>query len=423
MNKPQFPLVSRMSNAQLVQRSAIVRKVMQQLGFDAKQFDVFTKKQKFSLLQLTFETPSVKAEKERTVPRHYIRGFRESLLYYLKQELYDSSEFKLTCYEMATVGFPFCLTVTVMLRKGEFREAPQRELAEQLEARIAETSFIGMDNFASVFNHMHMETSTVSQPNFRLYGYYFDWEGMEQDHKMTLFEHHRLTFYITAIESQHKYFSHKGKYRIAYRLQLADKTFKMQRKTVVCRREVFPNGLNGDFELNLYVQAHAMHRFKERLSEFQPKIRNVQLLYYLAEYRTTVQTPTGVMFPCPLDGVPLGYFSFFVQGDDLVVNTFLPVASSSTPEGKKFCDCLGFTKDELTYLGMDKQTFYLQVDFDRIPVLKQAMIDSGLWAVKEVLERFFRSVDRLDKLTIDEQHTQRIVDFFQKWETWKEENN
>ncbi|MDR3297374.1 MAG: hypothetical protein LBS94_03970 [Prevotellaceae bacterium] len=421
--KPRCPIAFKMSKAQFEQRSAIARKLMQHLGFEAKQFDVFTKKQKILMLRFSLETPTVKAERERTVPRHYIRQLRELLIYHMKHRPYDNSENNLSCYDMATQGIPLCLHVEIMLRKGEFGEGLQKELAQQLLAKITEKDFTSNGYFGWICNQIHLETGTLSQPNFRFYGYYLNWAGLQGQNSAPPAAHLRLTFYITALESQSKHFEYKGRKRIAYLMQYTDDVVTVAHNAVVARRELFPNGLNGDFELNLYVQSHALHRFKERLNEIDPKQRNILLYQFLVECRQVVHnTPAGTLLACIFKGGLMGYFAFFVQGDDMVVSTFLPVASEHTVEGRKFCDCLGFTRAELGYLGMDKQTFFLQVDFDKIPVLKQAMEDSGLWAVKEQIAEFFRSVREPEKIAIDEQRTQFVANFFKKREEWKLRN-
>jgi hypothetical protein len=44
-----------------------------------------------------------------------------------------------------------------------------------------------------------------------------------------------------------------------------------------------------------------------------------------------------VVFECPLeDDLPIGYFTFFVNDNDVVINTVLHVTSDDTPLGKKF---------------------------------------------------------------------------------------
>ena len=75
-----------------------------------------------------------------------------------------------------------------------------------------------------------------------------------------------------------------------------------------------------------------------------------------------------------------------MQGNDIVINTFLPFTSSNTPEGQKLHQLIALSKDEIIYLGMDKLSFYSDVDFDQIPVLKNALIDSNIWETKLALD-------------------------------------
>jgi hypothetical protein len=76
------------------------------------------------------------------------------------------------------------------------------------------------------------------------------------------------------------------------------------------------------------------------------------------------------------------------------------------------------TKEEIIYLGMDKLSFYITVDFEQIPILKQALVDSNIWATKLVLDEQF-----LDGKEITEEHklkvqnkTNFVKNFFDKRE-------
>jgi hypothetical protein len=54
------------------------------------------------------------------------------------------------------------------------------------------------------------------------------------------------------------------------------------------------------------------------------------------------------------NGVTAGYFTCFLKSDDVVINTFLPITSQNTPEGKKLYESLSLSREEITYLGMDR---------------------------------------------------------------------
>ncbi|MDR1897593.1 MAG: hypothetical protein LBR10_12465 [Prevotellaceae bacterium] len=138
----------------------------------------------------------------------------------------------------------------------------------------------------------------------------------------------------------------------------------------------------------MYVQSHVFHRFRERLDIFSPTCHNLLFQYAFSRYLKLVQYDNRYLFACLIDddAPPIGYFTFLIRGDDIVVNTFLPIVGDNTPEGKKFQELLSLGKEEIIYLGMDKLSFFTKVDFEQILKLKQALIDSNIWKMKLALD-------------------------------------
>jgi hypothetical protein len=58
---------------------------------------------------------------------------------------------------------------------------------------------------------------------------------------------------------------------------------------------------------------------------------------------------------------------------------------------------------------MDKLSFYVNVDFDGIPILKNALIESGIWEIKKELDEGIDGEQQTDKV-----QTQFVKSFFQK---------
>ncbi|MDR0698020.1 MAG: hypothetical protein LBG28_02195, partial [Tannerella sp.] len=58
--------------------------------------DVFTKKQKEVLLKLCYDQPDVKAKKERTVPRQYVRNINNDTYQFMKTHYWGKPENQLT---------------------------------------------------------------------------------------------------------------------------------------------------------------------------------------------------------------------------------------------------------------------------------------------------------------------------------------
>jgi hypothetical protein len=120
------------------------------------------------------------------------------------------------------------------------------------------------------------------------------------------------------------------------------------------------------------------------------------------------------LISCSLNDTPIGCFPYTIQGDKLFILSFLPAVSAITPEGEKLYRILRLSKDELIYLGMDKLSFFLSVDFDEIPILKNALIESGLWLIKQNLGS--GSTNGNVSTAIDKVKTRFIKNFFQKTE-------
>jgi hypothetical protein len=62
---------------------------------------------------------------------------------------------------------------------------------------------------------------------------------------------------------------------------------------------------------------------------------------------------------------------------------------------------------------MDKLSFFTLIDFDQIPILKQALIDSGVWKTKEEIERIRRNASA-EPYPVDMNKTLFVKKFFDK---------
>jgi hypothetical protein len=156
-----------------------------------------------------------------------------------------------------------------------------------------------------------------------------------------------------------------------------------------------------------------LHRFKERVDIFEPIANNILIQRSFTIDMELAPFENRVLFACKLDKQPLGYFTFFVQDNDIVINTFLPLTSVGTQERKKLNKILSLTKEDFIHLGMDKLSFYVHVDFEQIPILKQALIDSNIWQTKLALDKQ-GAVDGDDEALIDQNKTNFVKNYFDK---------
>ena len=103
-----------------------------------------------------------------------------------------------------------------------------------------------------------------------------------------------------------------------------------------------------DKTLNLYIQSHALNRMKERLDILTVYEKNLYLID--AVYNgNKIRLETGRDAFEMLDEANriIAYLPFAVQDDCVIILSVLPVTDPVTPIGKKLCETLGVTKEEL----------------------------------------------------------------------------
>jgi hypothetical protein len=331
----------------------------------------------------------------------------------MKENFWGDPENKLTYMELATYGLSFLSNIEQLHRESSFVPGTMQYGAA---ARICE-KFDRDEVLNTAFKEVQYEiwylTRCYSRVNFRMYGFELGCEEFPRSHAGG--SDFKLSFRLTARESEAKNFVIKNIVRKTYRMFEMSDGLYCPKPMQFFKHRFYPKA--GKEEMfNVYVQSHVLHRFKERIDYFSPPIQNLLFQYAFTRGAKLVRFQKQTLFASLMeDERIIGYFTYFVQGDDMIINTFLPLTSADTPEGKKLNDILSLSKEELIYLGMDKISFLLRIDFDQIPVLKQALIKSGIWPTKEVLHRVYYKDEPEDTpSSIDPQTTLFVKAFFDK---------
>jgi hypothetical protein len=360
-----------------------------------------------------YRTPFVKPFKEKTVPRHYIRNISTTVIRYMKENFWGDPENKLTYMELATFGLSFLSNIEQVHEENGFIPGTiQYDAAAQICAKFNRDEVLNTA-FKDVQYEIWYLTRSYSRVNYRMYGFELCCEEFPRSYAKG--SDFKVSFRLTARESESKNFLIKNIFRKAYRMFETSDGLYFPKPMQFFKHKFYPKA--GKEEMfNVYVQSHVLHRFKQRVDTVSPSIQNLLFLYAFTRGAHLVRFQKQTLFASLVeDERPIGYFTYFVQGDDMIINTFLPLTSADTPEGKKLNDILSLSKEELIYLGMDKLSFLLRVDFDQIPELKQALIASDLWETKEVLHRMYYQDEPADHPSpIDQPKTQFIKAFFDK---------
>ena len=389
----------------------VAKKVLLHFDLEPDLVDVFTKKQKQNLLMLCFDPPTVKPKKERTVPRQYLRNIQTDMIQFMKSTFFGNPENQLTYMELAIYGLSFLVNLSNMVERDTIiHGTPQEEVAKKIYEKYDKTRFCN-ESFIEILDNVWYKTKCYSRINFRFYGYEFTFEHFEKTGGTSM----KPTVLITAQECETKKFTYKGIERKAFRILKTADGWHEPSQATVRRNLIFPNAKDDEL-LNIYVQSHVLHRLKERLDAFEPSITNLLIQYAFTGGLKVITFEKQTLFSCLIeDALPVGYFTFFINGADIVINTFIPLASPNTPEGKILHKLLPLNKDAVIYLGMDKVSFFLNIDFEQIPTLKQALIDANIWQTKLVLDSVYeRGALTENNIAIDKSKTMFVKQYFDK---------
>jgi len=389
----------------------VAKKMLRHFGMDPDLLNVFTKRQKQILFSYGGESPIIKAEKENTVPRQFMKEIHTEMFRRMKSYFWGNPENQLTYMDFASYGFTFYTLIRMWYESGDFAGTPQEEtirlIAESLKTE--ENLMVLANGVEDLLAEMYFLTRSYSQVNFRLYGYHFTWDNSHLKTQGVF--RMKLRIYVTVQNCESKKFTHNNIERKAFRMILTSYGLVKPSWATIQKDKIFPDA-NKDEVLNIYIQSHALHRFKERMDQLTPQNRNFFMQYALSNGQHIVKNGKQTFLALMLkDDASIGYFTFFIQGEDLVISTFISIENIKTPEGKKLNEILHLSKEEMVYLGMDKLSFLYSVDFEQIPILKQALLDSGIWKSKLSIDN---EKDLTQEIVIDQNKTRFVKNFFDK---------
>jgi hypothetical protein len=402
------PMYVKHSNTFLETCYASARRILRAIGEDESLFDVFTKRQKQNMFLVVVLPPRIAVMQGHTVPRQYIRHIQEELIKHLKTEYFNKEE-GVTWMDMATVGQAMQLVFSVDSFMDGL-QAPQLKVVERLRS-IFNDRDVFVQTQVVIANRIRLILIMLSQPNFRIYG-----QNMSEHMRTIGKGHFQGVVYIVTHECQSLRFKYHNKERAAFRVAIGRFSGVPYMGATIAMSKIFP-GIERDRHLDIYIQSHAIHRFKERIDTLYPIVRNEFFIISLIFVQRIVQGPNGMqLIACimPSEGKEeiIGYFAFTIDGNNLLVLTLLPLLSYNVPEGRVLYDRLHLSTEDIKYLGMDKLSFFYDVDIEQIPVLKQILYDELHLDYIRTLFSCFHSKNN----PFNEKKTLFVKNFFMKLE-------
>ena len=393
------------SHTHLEKSYSVACKLLQMHGFDRNILDCFTKRQRRSMFAIIMEKPRVRVKTGHKVPKAHVKFVHQLILDYINSNAIECEGIILPYMDFFTHGVIFWLQINVLHRKLDTLPEKQQEVVTQIMASFNEEALFPREIGNIVF-YLRLVALHISKITFRRYGLHWDFDNIPGGVNMG------IVITANAHDAEKIYFEHKNKRRLAYRLGEGE-CGEPESWTTIPFKLIYPE-INSDKKLNIYIQSHAFNRMQERLDNLGASGRNMFLMTSLIIRQDVKQAPDkSRLIACySSEDKLIGYFPFIIQDDNLFILTFLPLASPQTPEGKLFTEKLSLSVKDMDYLGMDKLSFYTAIDFEQIPVLRDALIECGMWQLTEMLKREAPSC----KLKIDEKRTAFIAKFFSERE-------
>jgi len=383
--------------------SIVARKTLQVIGLEPALYDTFTKRQKQEMMLAKMDSPRFVVKKGHSVPRHYVKKIQQESYEFMRIYPVGNLDIKLTYLDFLTFGNTFLM---FMVSKGNSKDyCPQAETYALIADR-AKLYDNGEDTESLLMNYctyLQYLLVCISKINFRTYG--FDWEWRETDYTGKFAAH----VILTATEPKVEHLIYNNISRPAYKIVQGQFLNEKPTWLSVSPDQIFKTGdLTPNIEV--YVQNHVLLRLKERLDSLEPFQRNLMLQFSLRHCKV-FRLSSGqytIKFINDKQEV-IGYLPFTLLGQKLLVLSFLPITSPTTPEGEILCETLKLNKEMLSFYGMDKLSFFHYTDFDAIPPLKEAIIKAGMWHLTELKSTEIKKDENIKQVGLIAKYIQKIT--------------
>lgn len=153
----------------------------------------------------------------------------------------------------------------------------------------------------------------------------------------------------------------------------------------------------GDKEiLDLYIQPHALNRLRERTTPLHPKFMRLYYSMSLLNDIEPICRNHKLLIPYNAANIRIGYFVAVVSNDRIVIKTFILASHASAPEGRKFQQLTGFTKQDMSYWDITRLETFINNTMEPDNPLYSYFEESGLLPLFDLDHREVLLEDKTD---------------------------
>lgn len=153
-------------------------------------------------------------------------------------------------------------------------------------------------------------------------------------------------------------------------------------------------------QLEVYIQSHALKRFRERLDV----LNNDAINYLLWENTHTIENIQVyrkiILHPVKLFEIKIGYLVGTIVDDKFLFSTFLFITHNCTPEGDKLKKITGLGNEDISYWKIDRLSTFIQLQEDKYPQLIELFQQAGFGDIKGLKNKKF-DIDSLQDANLE----------------------
>ena len=153
-------------------------------------------------------------------------------------------------------------------------------------------------------------------------------------------------------------------------------------------------------QLDVYIQSHALKRFRERLDVLNSDAINYLLWENTYTLKNIVVYRDIFLLPVKLYEVKIGYLAGKIVDDMFLFSTFLFITHSFTPEGDRLKTITGLGKQDISYWHIDRLSTFVQLQEEKYPQLIELFDKTGMGDIKELRNKKF-DVDSLQDANLE----------------------
>lgn len=235
---------------------------------------------------------------------------------------------------------------------------------------------------------MYNASFQALHPTLLTYGFVFSsfnfsyvWAKQELICKDGLSPHLQLDIAVYIKECEQQKITINNNTRTAYRIGwgIANNGFKWIQLTPSTWQE---KNSFANIPLDVYIQAHAIERLKERLDGIMDSIIFSNVYASLNEPKIKKLSDERLLIEYRLNEYKAGYLVAKIVDGVVLIRTFLLLSNSSTPEGEKLIKLTGLSKLDMSYLAIDKLSAFCAKDIKEnkkvMDIIQQAGCESLL---------------------------------------------